>query len=825
MEALKNTIKTLMLIFFLAGSLAGAQSAFAQAPGAEDATGYIKEIIGKPYTETEIAHRSLAQLFGGFIFEPFGDAPTEKYPPTALASVLGYTNVVALILGIIIMSYVIVAGALNTAASGEMLGKSWSSVWLPLRTSVAFGMVMPASGTTGETFSVAQSLVIYLVIIGSNSGTWVWEKGVDLLITGSPVSATHVAYNANEYTQYASLIHCAAVVNKIKTDRDKKPPVSVTYWRIGTPAEILVTGAYFGNRERITFEEFKANYTTYVTSGIQLGFDACGSMKIPSHRRSLTRAEEEGALLSPTANWESNMEKSFIASYKKNFPAVIESALDYADYMVINNLNSIKISEAMEQTDPAVALLINEATGKLKNIDTTYDNFIQTVTKETVPENVEKEWKSLAKEGGWMAAGAWFFQASKLQGYLQSLVGGLHGLAAPDVSNRLSMFCIRSACEKRDEMYRQLISGNDEIAIHADRMSSSEHASFDGSSSTQKASLTQKTENGEALRKDATRTVSVLVTQVFLDSLMWLGSDNTGTTGGSTGSITSSNVSGMISPFTAISSIGRGLQQVSVLTWSAGLIAAGFIGIEGSLAGQVAGAFIGGAASFGTGMIKYVMATLIPVMAGVSSLGFVLAFAIPFMPITIWIMLVCGYLVMAVEAVAAAPLAVIMLATPEGEGISGHNFQKALQMINAIILRPTLSIVGLFAAMTLAYIGFSIMNTLFWQVANSLTGGSIFEVIAMIIIYTSVAYKLCEYMVGVIHKIPDQIMEWMGGGLSRSFGEDAAEKGASTGLEKGVAGGGMAIGAGVGSLGSTAVAGRKAAAEKADKAAAAKAEG
>ena len=44
----------------------------------------------------------------------------------------------------------------------------------------------------------------------------------------------------------------------------------------------------------------------------------------------------------------------------------------------------------------------------------------------------------------------------------------------------------------------------------------------------------------------------------------------------------------------------------------------------------------------------------------------------------------------------------------------------------------------------------------------------------MIFIYASLAFKLCEYMVSVIYKIPDQIMQWMGGGMSREFGEQAA---------------------------------------------------
>jgi len=253
-----------------------------------------------------------------------------------------------------------------------------------------------------------------------------------------------------------------------------------------------------------------------------------------------------------------------------------------------------------------------------------------------------------------------------------------------------------------------------------------------------------------------------------------LGVDDALGSAGNVGGNQATNTTGMISPFTAVTSLGRGLQQIGVGVWTAGLAVAALLGVNDSATGGILSVFTGGSTSAIAGAAKYIMASLAPILMGVGGLAFMLAFAIPFMPVTIWIMLVCGYLVTVIEAVAAAPLAVIMLATPEGEGISGTGFKQALQMINAIILRPSLSIVGLFAAMTLSYAGFAILNDLFWSVAGMATDVSIFEILAMIFIYSTLAFKICEYMISVIHKIPDHIMQWMGGGMSREFGESAA---------------------------------------------------
>ena len=142
-----------------------------------------------------------------------------------------------------------------------------------------------------------------------------------------------------------------------------------------------------------------------------------------------------------------------------------------------------------------------------------------------------------------------------------------------------------------------------------------------------------------------------------------------------------------------------------------------------------------------------------------------------------------------------------MMITPEGDGMVGHNFAKALQMVNAIVLRPSLSIIGLIAAISLSYVGFSIMNNLFWSTARLNTGGSLFEVMALIFIYASLAYKLCEYMIGIMYKIPDQIMQWMGGGMAREFGESAASNDIAGSLKTNAAAGGMALGAGMNAIG------------------------
>jgi conjugal transfer/type IV secretion protein DotA/TraY len=144
------------------------------------------------------------------------------------------------------------------------------------------------------------------------------------------------------------------------------------------------------------------------------------------------------------------------------------------------------------------------------------------------------------------------------------------------------------------------------------------------------------------------------------------------------------------------------------------------------------------------------------------------------MPIVVWVRLIAAYLLTCIEAVVAAPLAIIMMVTPEGEGISGTRLERAIQLVAAIVLKPTLLVIGLVAALVLSFVTFQILNFFFWRVSEKVTSAGIFELIAMMVIYTTTAFSIAKASIMIMHKVPDQILEWMAGGVGgRSFGDDA----------------------------------------------------
>lgn len=791
-------IKLLKLTLFVF-ALVGSQSAFAVQGDAAAATGLMSQIISMPYDSTDLAHRSLAQIFGGFIFEPFGGAPA--FPTTALSTVLGYTNIIALILGVVITVWVLIQGLVNTAMHGEVMGKSWSSVWISARTVTAFGLLIPGGGD--GTFSVIQKLVMSLIIIGSNAGTWLWQQGVTSLQTGSPVMAVNTMHTGRDVNEYAKIFMCAAAHNKLIIERDKEADdgaVTIT-------AKTNVTTTYANS-----MAAYKA-----AVNVVSINFENCGVITSPqSSEQSIdgTAEEKTNSLSGGAPEWSKTLQKNYNSATSANFPNLLSATKGFADYMVASDLNEKRINSMRAEGKGDKAIIEAEiavAAGKLQTLSSQYDSYVKTVQNATVTGDVVGDWGSRMTKGGWIMAGAWFFESSRLQGFAQTLLGGSLGTGKYTNDGQFDGGCafakfFGSSCEALQEQFNSSIVGLKTVV-------DSPVASPINSQSSAGGGLSRKVDLAEAngtIGVGVTKTFSVIISQLILDSVMSWGSDDAIGTGGNTGSTgaMSSNVTGMISPFTAVTSIGRGLQQVSVIAWSAGAAAAGVIGgLEGAgkgIVGITAELTTGGAANIVIGgmvaIAKYVMSTLSPVVMGIAAMAFMLAFAIPFMPVTIWIMQICGYFVTVVEAVAAAPLAVIMLATPEGDGITGTNFNKAIQMVNSIVLKPSLSIVALFAAITLSYVGFMILNTLFWIVAGLNTSGSLFEIMAILFIYTTACYKMNEYMIQVIYKIPNQILGWMGGGEDRAFGENDAANGVSGALNANAASGGLAIGAGMSSL-------------------------
>lgn len=111
----------------------------------------------------------LAMVFG----EVPGSIPSGYY--SIFGTMAGLFNQAVFGLGIVVISYTIMMGAINTAHEGQFLGKNWHPILVPFRAGVGILLLIPqASG-----YNAIQMMVMWLVLQGVGAANSMWNVVVN----------------------------------------------------------------------------------------------------------------------------------------------------------------------------------------------------------------------------------------------------------------------------------------------------------------------------------------------------------------------------------------------------------------------------------------------------------------------------------------------------------------------------------------------------------------------------------------------------------------------------------------------------------------------
>lgn len=92
-------------------------------------------------------------------------------------------NAAVLALGGIVIMYTLIVGTMNTAQEGEMLGKKWSSIWIPVRSTMGLALLIPkASG-----YCLMQIFTMWIIVQGVGAADKVWNATLDYLNKGGVI--------------------------------------------------------------------------------------------------------------------------------------------------------------------------------------------------------------------------------------------------------------------------------------------------------------------------------------------------------------------------------------------------------------------------------------------------------------------------------------------------------------------------------------------------------------------------------------------------------------------------------------------------------------
>jgi conjugal transfer/type IV secretion protein DotA/TraY len=691
-------------------------------------------------------------IFGTFVFSQGGDY-------SALSLVLGLLNYLAMLVGVIIVSYSFFAGSVNTAADGKLLGEKWSSVWLPIRTATGFGFLTPAlSGTS--TISIAQMLMLKLILVGSSAGTLVWQTAVDQVVSyNNPIAASAPAPNLMQVVDIAGSAICANNEwYRLNGGAGASNPRPLYTLKSQDAAGKVTTLEYRGALTDTPY----ALPSGSIVQTIDFGDSGlCGSMSIftgdASENSDATNKAYAAAsqVLIDNLNYYNAFE---ITGRQGGLnTATLEMVYDGSAY-----LDSDKYRPQIERLRQ---LVIDQAGSYQPEL---YNGVINAF-KSSV--NADKDKKELLSYNSWMMAGLASIRlanySSAPNNVMQVINTGLQngswracaeGSDDCRVPSKSNASMIRGGIRSESTMglmkivYGALGSGQVKLIANATATSGEIECKENGCSAV---SLINKPTNE--------------INRVVLDSLVKFGqytSDNP--TDGATPS--TFDFFGGSNPFYVTAMMGHSLLTVAQATWAAGLAA---VVVSHAVGGSVVG-LVGGAGA--SGGVDYVVATLAPLLGAVLMAGGVMAYVIPTLIVIRWIWAVGNYLLITVEAMSAAPLAVVMMVTPEGDGIAGSRAERSIMLLFQVVLWPVFLIISLISVLTLSALFFSMLNIAWFTDTAGFNNAGIFDTVVRLLLYVSFLTSLNMSCAAFVDVLPNAVFGWLGGGISTSLQNNAGER-------------------------------------------------
>lgn len=100
-----------------------------------------------------------------------------------MGAMFGVFNAAVLGIGGVVIMYTLLVSTMNTAHEGQMLGQKWSSIWVPLRSTLGLALLIPkASG-----YCLMQIFVMWIVVQGVGAADKIWAAALSYLNRGGVI--------------------------------------------------------------------------------------------------------------------------------------------------------------------------------------------------------------------------------------------------------------------------------------------------------------------------------------------------------------------------------------------------------------------------------------------------------------------------------------------------------------------------------------------------------------------------------------------------------------------------------------------------------------
>lgn len=317
-------------------------------------------------------------LFGPLI----GDGTSE------FSAVISIFNGAMLILAGILVAYTLIAGTMSTAHDGEVLGKKWSSMWVPIRTSVGAAMIFPLSSG----FCAAQYVVMWIAMQGIGFADKLVEVFVDqnMNMEKSFVPPSNYTQRRQVLEKWLESATCSASMGALEQ-----------------AAQATTASGFYTGSQLMQLSGQGSSTTQGV--GYTYGLGMCGIINMTN----------ETDLSWGSGNLTDNANSFDIEQFSDNMFKVNKAQMETNKTRIEDLAKSI--AEGSDDNDKLKELVARNLDSWAKEWDKAMrDKATSEAAKATNDDFLKK-----VKEDGWLTFGAWYMDIAKVQDAIAKVTGNV----------------------------------------------------------------------------------------------------------------------------------------------------------------------------------------------------------------------------------------------------------------------------------------------------------------------------------------------------------------------------------------------------------------
>ncbi len=746
--------------------------------------------------DTDQSVQYLAALFGvvGNVLHGVGSQ--------VMAVMFKVFNSAVLALGGLIVSYTLFVSTLNTAHEGEVMGKKWSSIWIPVRSAMGVALLLPK--TTG--YSFIQVFIMWLVIQGVGMADSIWNAAIDYFSKGGVIIQS-------------SFQPSISAESAAKESLQGLMAAEVCMYALQNALE----AKYSDGSVSVPLLSYTLDFSKLDVPGSTPS--ASQTMKIPSIDATLYPELKAFDGACGEITW------TPMADKEKN-PYGRDTTISSAP-------RTIALQQMLMNVDAAAASVVNNSTlepnlrvglgrcptngncnqstwsgdgngssalldgSLLQTMYADYTGIISPSLRAAAGRGAEK-WMSKAKEQGWLMAGTYYYNLAALNNDASVM--------ADNAFPTIKFTAISSGPSQEKKKSSQLRADKDNFckktpfsSLEAencgkfyDVMVDDNLTLFLNDSFKYRVANTESvSEHNNRIQDTQSAFRSARITASAFSFLMGPLISSMVQLAIAMAELTKAEQSNS-NPLLILARMGYELINMATALWITGIALVVLAGATGAIPSVTL-------STMATTAATWLVPFLTVIMTLMFSTGAVLGYYVPLIPFIIFTFASLGWFIGVIEAMVAAPIVALGVLHPDGQHEVWGKAEQGVMLLLNVFLRPGMMIIGLISGISLSYIGVWILNKGFGaalDVVNPFNiGGAgiglIWWPLIIAVVYAGLAVAIVSKAFTLIHIIPDKILRWLSGGMAESLGAESA--GAADSIKSGVSATGQSVGSGMSS--------------------------